>query len=65
MAKASPAGTAAERAEAMTSESKASISRFKRPTALRGLSERKELEHTNSAHWPVWCAAVETLGRIS
>ena len=65
MARASPAGTAAARAHRMTSESSDSISRFKRPTALNGLSERKEFEHTSSAHRSVRCAAVATFGRIS
>ena len=65
IASASPAGTAAARAQRMISESSASISRFSSPTALRGLSERKEFEQTSSAQRSVWCAEVATFGRIS
>jgi hypothetical protein len=49
----------------MISESSASISRFRSPTALRGLSERNEFEQTSSAQSPVWWADVFTAGRIS
>jgi hypothetical protein len=49
----------------MTSESRSSISRFNNPTAFKGLSDRKELEQTSSAHFSVRCAAVPTFGRIS
>ena len=65
IARASPAGTEASRADRMTRESSASISRLSRPTAFKGLSERKEFEQTSSAHRSVWCTAVRTTGRIS
>ena len=43
IASASPAGTAAARAQRITSESSASISRFSRPTALRGIVGAKRV----------------------
>ena len=45
---------AAARALRMTTESRSSIPRFKRPTAFLGLSDRKEFEQTSSAQRSVW-----------
>ena len=49
-ANADPAGTLVAIAASMIKDPSRSISSFKRPTALVILSERKELEHTNSAN---------------
>src|SRR5437764_13591280 len=64
-ANASPAGTRASSAHAITREPISFISCFNNPTAFVTADERKELEQTSSARFDVWCAAVVFAGRIS
>src|SRR5260370_452082 len=58
IASASPAGTAAARAQRITSESSSPISPFKRPTALDALSDRTDVERTSAAERSLCVTAV-------
>ena len=64
-ARADPAATRVARADSITTEPRRSISRFRRPGAVSGSSDRRELLQTSSASDPVAWAGVVRIGRIS